>query len=583
MPAAARETLLSAAVIGKTFWRGVLAAVGDFEDVDDALSVLEVRDLVRREGTSQLAGDAEFTFKHMLIREVAYSTVPRAARRKAHAAAARYVEETIGGSSDALASVLAHHWREAGEGARAVPYLLALAEAAFRGWAQDAVVELYSTALELAPDEQLRREVRLQRSVALVRLGEYGTVIEELDELLPELTGMKKLEALLARGRATLWTERDADTIATANEAVQLATELGDKAIMPAALALQSQALAMRGDGDDLDRALELGERALAEWIPGTNPYDHAEHLHLHADTVYWSGRYQRCIELSQEARSKAADVHSAEALLRGGGTEALAFAGLGRHEDAIRIWDELFMVAEDVLGRNSRVLLNYSSLAYREVLDLEEARRRSETALELSEGESFAMPRRFAQSDLLFTDLLSGDVDSAFRAWPDLWADAESATGWTRWLIYGRLTAARAEIALRIETPETAIEWARRSIELASRTRRRKYEARSLSNLGEALARIGRREEAMHALQAGVAAADELIGPPGRWDARAALGRGAYSLGDDNRAASAYAEAAELVENFASTLAPERATTLVQADAVREILSLGGRRRTGA
>jgi hypothetical protein len=86
-----------------------------------------------------------------------------------------------------------------------------------------------------------------------------------------------------------------------------------------------------------------------------------------------------------------------------------------------------------------------------------------------------------------------------------------------------------------------------------------------------------------MHALQAGVAAADELIGPPGRWDARAALGRGAYSLGDDNRAASAYAEAAELVENFASTLAPERATTLVQADAVREILSLGGRRRTGA
>jgi hypothetical protein len=191
-------------------------------------------------------------------------------------------------------------------------------------------------------------------------------------------------------------------------------------------------------------------------------------------------------------------------------------------------------------------------------------------------------MPRRFAQSDLLFTDLLSGDVDSAFRAWPDLWADAETATGWTRWLIYGRLTAARAEIALRVETPETAIDWARRSVELASRTHRRKYEARSLSNLGEALAQIGRREESMHALQAGVAVADDLIGPPGRWDARAALGRGAYALGDDNGAASAYAEAAGLVESFASGLAPERATRLVQADPIREILSLGGRTGTG-
>ena len=233
-------------------------------------------------------------------------------------------------------------------------------------------------------------------------------------------------------------------------------------------------------------------------------------------------------------------------------------------------------MIARE-LGRNPRVLLNYSSLAYRELLDLDEARRRSEEALELSAGEAFSMPLRFARSDLLFTNLLAGDLGRAQAAWPELWQDAESATGWTQWLIYGRLAAARAEIALHAESPESAIDWAHRAIELARQTRRRKYEARALSNLGEALARIGLRDDALRELRAGVAVADELVGPPGRWDARAALGRAAYALGEDDVAASAYREAAELVETFASTLARERADRFVQAPAIAEILSLAG------
>ena len=578
MPPDTRATLLSAAVVGKTFWRGLLGALGGAEvDVDEALSALEARDLVRREPTSQLAGDVEFTFKHMLIREVAYATVARAPRRQRHAAVARYVEETIEGSSETLAWLLAYHWREAGEPSRAIPYLLAAAEAAFQSWAQDAVADLYSAALELAEDEEQQRRIRLRRGIALTRLGEYEAAAEELGALLPELEGEERLGALLARGRATLWMERGTELVEIAEEAVGLAAELGDAEAMPAALALQSQGYGMRGAEGDLDRTLELGERALAEWVPGTRAYDHAEHLHLHADATYWTGRYERCAELSRQARALGADVHSAEALLRGGGTEALALAGLGRHEEAIQIWDELFVIARE-LGRNRRGLLNYSSLAYRELLDLEEARSRSEEALELSAGLAFGMPSAFARSDLVFTDLLADDVGRAQAIWPALWESAANSTGWTIWLIYGRLAAARAEIALRAETPESAREWAQQAIEIARRTRRRKYEARSLSVLGEALSQLGRRDEALRALRTGVAVADELVGPPGRWDARRALGRASYALGEDDVAVAAYDEAAELVETFASTLAPERATRLLQAASIEEILSLAGR-----
>jgi hypothetical protein len=96
---------------------------------------------------------------------------------------------------------------------------------------------------------------------------------------------------------------------------------------------------------------------------------------------------------------------------------------------------------------------------------------------------------------------------------------------------------------------------------------------------LGQALALLGRREEAFERLRAGVAVADDLIGPPARWQARAALAQVAQTVGDDDTAAVAYAEAGDLIESFATTLAPERAAHLLAAPTVEEIISLAGRR----
>jgi class 3 adenylate cyclase/tetratricopeptide (TPR) repeat protein len=578
LPGEERNALLSAAVIGKVFWRGVLETVGDIPDVDATLAALEARDFIRRDAATQLSRDPQFVFKHMLIREVAYSTVPRAVRRERHAAVAHYVEEKIEGATETLSNILAYHWREAGEPARAIPYLLAAAETARRGWAQGAVLDLYSRALELADDEALRREIRLQRGLALVELADFPSADAELRDLIPELEGERRLDALLGRSHATLWTEQDEETLAIANEALGLARELGDKSGIAAALAAESQALAMRGHDGDLDRALELGDHALEVWVPGARTTELREHLHLHADTTYWVGQYAKSAELSRQTRALAQNVHSAESLMRGGGLQALALAGLGRHEEAIAISDELFDIARD-LGASNLVLLNYSTLSYRELNDLGEARRRTEEVLERSATNSFGMPRQFAGSDLLLTQILAGDVGNAQTAWPKRWEDAEKATAWTTWLVAGRLAYTRAEIALQAEPVESALEWADRAIAIARRTKRRKYEALSLEVLGEALAKLKRKEEAMRTLHAAVALSDELVGPPGRWRARAALGRVAYSFGDDNAASTAYGDAADLVQAFIATLAPERAATLQTAPVVEEIIAATGRR----
>lgn len=107
-----REVILSASVIGDVFWQGSLEALETPGPLVELLYSLERRDLIRRMPQSRIEGDQELSFKHGLIREVAYSTLPMAARRPRHAAVARFIEEASGDRS-AYATSLAHHWRHA--------------------------------------------------------------------------------------------------------------------------------------------------------------------------------------------------------------------------------------------------------------------------------------------------------------------------------------------------------------------------------------------------------------------------------------------------------------------------------------
>jgi predicted ATPase len=168
LPATERSLVLDASVIGRVFWRRALESLGwEMQTLMDSLDSLEQRDLIRRDPISRVGGDQQFSFKHALIRDVAYATLPRSKRRSRHAAVARFVEQDAG-ELDAVAAFLAHHWREAGDVDRALDYFLTAAERASRGWAKEEAVQFYDRALELVPSDQRerRRRLVLARSVA---------------------------------------------------------------------------------------------------------------------------------------------------------------------------------------------------------------------------------------------------------------------------------------------------------------------------------------------------------------------------------------------------------------------------------
>ena len=159
LPAAAKEALQAASVIGRSFTPAGLAALTG--------SSAEVRTLVERGFVRPT--QPKLVFKHALTRDVAYGTLPRATRARLHAAFARWFE--AGDAMDPRAGVLAYHYSEAvdpgiaelawrdreaefGElSASALRWLRRAAELSLARFDLDDALAHLHRAAELAPDD----------------------------------------------------------------------------------------------------------------------------------------------------------------------------------------------------------------------------------------------------------------------------------------------------------------------------------------------------------------------------------------------------------------------------------------------
>ena len=178
--------LQDAAVFGKVFWLGALAAVTGAErlHVEERLHVLERKEFVQRSRQSSVAGESEYAFSHLHVRDVAYGQIPRAARAEKHRRAAEWIEAL--GRAEDHAEMVAHHYLTTLELARAAGVddkgieeraRLALREAGDRAFALNAFVaasRFFGSALELWPLEDAERPYLLFRYGKTLRISEEG-------------------------------------------------------------------------------------------------------------------------------------------------------------------------------------------------------------------------------------------------------------------------------------------------------------------------------------------------------------------------------------------------------------------------
>jgi class 3 adenylate cyclase len=296
-----RKSLLQdASVMGKLFWAGAVADMGnrDPREVELALHELARKELVRPARTSSMEGEREYGFWHLLVRDVCYGQIPRAARAARHRAAASWLERKAGERAEDLADVLAYHYLSALElvgasanaehaqelEASAIRYLALAGE---RALALDVVSgeQSLAKALVLAPAGHPERPSLLER---WAHAAQQQNRLQETRAALDEgLALYRQQDAIIAAGRvltalasvfSRLGDPRQKEALAEAlalleahppgPELVAAYAELASEHVVgsahPEAIAAAEQALALASELGLPEPARALGNRGSA-------------------------------------------------------------------------------------------------------------------------------------------------------------------------------------------------------------------------------------------------------------------------------------------------------------------------------
>jgi hypothetical protein len=265
-----KALLQDAAVVGKVFWSGSLRR--EESAFSPLLQGLARKGFLVRQHRSAVEGQVEWSFAHMLLRDVAYGQIPRAERATKHRRTAEWLEGL--GRLEDHAELLAFHWSSALELTRAAggsaveleePARLALRAAGNRASSVNAfpaAAAYYEAALSLWPQDRERSALLLRQANALAQInddGVFGALAEARDASLAAGDRDSAAEAE-ARLSVVYWRRGEGElSHVHADRAEELARDSRSRAATHA-LAIIAAHQGLTGDHA---HALELAERVL--------------------------------------------------------------------------------------------------------------------------------------------------------------------------------------------------------------------------------------------------------------------------------------------------------------------------------
>jgi hypothetical protein len=437
-----KALLQDAAVVGQVFWSGALAAMGQVDEqlANQALRALARKELIRPMRRSTVAGQAEYAFWHVLVRDVAYGQLPRAARADKHRRAAEWLEALSPDRVEDRAELLAHHWQAALQFARTA------------GQETVALAERARLALRDAGD----RALDLNAFAAAARWYTAALELWPADAERPRL--------LLRLGQARFHAEQAGDDeLADARDGLLAA---GDREAASEAEALRSRLARSHGLGE----ATMEHARYAARLLEGTGP-SRAKALVLVnlASALMESGRSQEAIQVGHEALAIADELALEE--LRG---RALNYLGCARFEggDFAGAVD-----LEQAVAITVQVNSPYSAAAYGNLAnvllalgDLTRAFELQAKGREAAQRFGLAGELRWSEEDRIYEDYWKGRWDAALRGADDFLAESEPGlrdfleVGCR--LVRGRIRLARADRDGALQDAAAAGQFARQTKE---------------------------------------------------------------------------------------------------------------------
>ncbi len=193
-----RTALRVASVIGRTFKTAEL--LGAHPQLEVESTTVEDLEVLVRKGFTELeaAVGSVYLFKHSVIQEVAYESLPHGTRASLHENFGGYLESNYAASLDQYLDLLAYHYDRSANEPKKRTYLRKAGEAAQSNYANSAALEYYQKLLPLIPGEE-QIDIELRTAQVLELSGEW----QESDRVLRRaLEASQDLELHEAEGSA---------------------------------------------------------------------------------------------------------------------------------------------------------------------------------------------------------------------------------------------------------------------------------------------------------------------------------------------------------------------------------------------
>ncbi len=572
LPAVERLSIQLASIFGKVFWEGGLHALDTGHRTAERLESLVQKDLLRTPAVSQFQGDREYSFKHDLIRDVAYDRLPKAERRALHGRAADWLESAAGEKVETYLDQLAHHAVQAGQQKRAIGYLIRAAEKASRAAAYRQAAALFGQAIEIAEElgqRDLATDLHARRGHALVSVNQWPEARHELDAALagltPEQPGPRAL-VLIDRATVSFWTADIPSLRRCSAEAMTLAEAVNRDDIRAGALAALTLAYSSDGNLESVasltDQSVELaGETPIAAVTFGAA---------ISSLNLVWLARFDEAAGRARQALEIARKANDTQFTAYAMPHIGLALGGQGKYAEAEEVFAEAIQYSRqfEIWSMMARALVMSSSYHY-EVYDFAGHQAVVQEGHELARANNVGNAIVSGHIDLLFNHVARGDVSGAEAILSAVSETVANAAGNHGWLWRLRLAQAEAELTLARGDWENALRLADASISHSEPRGRVKYHMFGLGTRASALVALGRKREAIAAAKQGV----DIIRPV---QSPALFVRAAASLlsleGDD----AVLAEAQQAVARVSAALSNEgMRQSFEAAEPVQLILTL--------
>lgn len=344
LPEDEKAALQDAAVIGRVFWVGAVAELTgrSIGEVRDALGRLRVKELVLPHEPSSFSDEHEFSFRHNLIRDGAYDSLPKSLRADKHAGVARWAQRRAGDRADEIAELIATHQLEA------LGYLDELGETGERR------TELERSAFDwtLAAGK---------RTLALWQTAEASRWFREAERLADalDLAALDRVALARPHVEASWSTDPNLETERVIRRALEVYEAADDRIGVGWASARLVMPLLMLARHDEAERT---GRAALETLEPLGEREELADALHFMGWYLWRRGRggeaeplLRRAVEMADRVDAPLVHAESMQTL-------AVCLSQIGRSAESLEMIEEAYRLAREN-GEFSNLMRCYNNL----------------------------------------------------------------------------------------------------------------------------------------------------------------------------------------------------------------------------